>query len=53
MKHMDNPAMGMEGHNHHDHAGMIADFKKRFYCSAGTNNTDHVVINHDTTFYRS
>jgi Cu2+-exporting ATPase len=21
----------MEGHNHHDHVGMIADFKKRFY----------------------
>jgi Cu2+-exporting ATPase len=29
IKHGDNPAMGMEGHNHH--AMMIADFKKRFY----------------------
>lgn len=29
LKHSDNPAMGMEGHNHH--AMMIADFKKRFY----------------------
>jgi P-type Cu2+ transporter len=29
MDHHDNPAMGMEGHNHH--AMMIADFKKRFY----------------------
>jgi len=29
MQHGNNPAMGMEGHNHH--AMMIADFKKRFY----------------------
>lgn len=29
MSHGNNPAMGMEGHNHH--AMMIADFKKRFY----------------------
>jgi Cu2+-exporting ATPase len=29
MQHGSNPAMGMEGHNHH--AMMIADFKKRFY----------------------
>ncbi len=29
MQHAGNPAMGMEGHNHH--AMMIADFKKRFY----------------------
>jgi Cu2+-exporting ATPase len=29
IKHDENPAMGMEGHNHH--AMMIADFKKRFY----------------------
>lgn len=29
MQHSANPAMGMEGHNHH--AMMIADFKKRFY----------------------
>lgn len=28
MQHASNPAMGMEGHNH---AMMIADFKKRFY----------------------
>jgi len=27
--HGSNPAMGMEGHNHHDM--MIADFRKRFY----------------------
>jgi Cu2+-exporting ATPase len=30
-QHGDNPSMGMEGHNHPDHVGMIADFKKRFY----------------------
>ena len=29
MQHGSNPAMGMQGHNHH--AMMIADFKKRFY----------------------
>ena len=29
MQHGNNPAMGMQGHNHH--AMMIADFKKRFY----------------------
>ena len=29
IQHGSNPAMGMEGHNHH--AMMIADFKKRFY----------------------
>ena len=27
----DNPSMGMEGHNHPAHGGMIVDFKKRFY----------------------
>jgi Cu2+-exporting ATPase len=30
MQHGHNPSMGMEGHNH---AMMIADFKKRFYFS--------------------
>lgn len=30
-KHGENNAAGMEGHKHHDHGGMIADFRKRFY----------------------
>ena len=31
IQHGSNPSMGKEGHNHSAHAGMITDFKKRFY----------------------
>ncbi len=31
MNHGEHQVKGMEGHNHSNHGGMIADFKKRFY----------------------
>ena len=48
MQHGHNPSMGMEGHNH---AMMIADFKKTILCGADTYHSHHAVINYDTEVY--